>query len=134
MTLATNDAHPWIGRSRKGHEEYAGTDGWAERALCKNDDRFIDRGISEDEVAELIEVCHACPVEIRCFLWALAQTQPVGFVVAGGERWKAWNHCAICGKKVRGIDRCADHMEARHPAGTIEPDGTGRPYSVTDEH
>lgn len=130
-----NDPHVWVGRSKKGHEEFAGTEGWADRAACKGDDRFIDRGISEAEVAELIHVCKdVCPVQQRCLLWAQAQTQPVGFVVAGGERWKAWNHCSVCGKKVRGINRCPAHAEVGDPAGTIEADGTGRPYEITDEH
>lgn len=130
-----NDPHVWVGRAKRGHEQWAGTEGWADRAACKDDGRFIDRRISEAEVQLLIDTCNnKCPVKERCLQWANAQTQPVGFVVAGGLRWKAWNHCAICGKKVRGVDRCPAHATAGPPAGTIEADGTGREYRITDEH
>lgn len=128
------EAKPWGERSRRGHEEFSSTKGWEHQAACHNDVRFIERTLPEPVIADLIAICHGCPVEQRCFLWAKAQTQPVGFAVAGGHRWKAWNHCAICGKKVRGIDRCAEHEDYGDPIGTIEPDGTGREYSVLDEH
>lgn len=145
-----NEPHVWVGRSRKGHEQFASTEGWGDLAACKGDDRFIDRTISDETAAELIDMCNTIcaqretevlgddgqplSVKERCLLWAHAQTQPVGFSVAGGERWKAWNHCAICGKKVRGINRCPKHIDVGEPAGTIEADGTGRPYRLTDEH
>lgn len=129
-----NDPHVWVGRAKRGHEQWAGTDDFGDRAACKGDDRFIDRSISEAEVQRLIDICNSvCEVKSRCLQWAEAQTQPVGFVVAGGLRWKAWNHCAICGKKIRGVDRCPAH-QVGPPAGTIEANGTGREYRVTDEH
>lgn len=114
--------------------EFASNRDWPRLALCREDDRFISRELPEKVIAELIDVCHRCPVMLRCLLWAEAQTQPVGFVVAGGKRWKAWNHCAICGKKVRGVDRCPAHAEVGEPMGTIGPGGEGREYRITDEH
>jgi hypothetical protein len=129
------------GHSRRGREEWASTDGWSQQSLCgsgspsgKPDDRFIQRDLSEGTIAELILICVQCPVRQRCLLWAEAQTQPVGFAVAGGKRWKAWNHCAICGKKVRGIDRCPAHAEVGEPIGTIRADGTSAPFTVLDNH
>lgn len=114
--------------------EWSGNSDWPDQARCRGDDRFIDREIPEKVIAELIDICRTCPVVLRCRLWAQAQTQPVGFVVAGGMRWKAWNHCNICGKKVRGVDRCSLHADLGEPVGTIGPDGEGRPYRVTDAH
>lgn len=114
--------------------EWSGNLNWPRNAACKDDDRFIDRNTAEKVIVELIAICQTCPVLLRCRLWAEAQTQPVGFVVAGGLRWKAWNHCSICGKKVRGVDRCSLHAEIGEPIGTIGLDGRGRPYQVTDAH
>lgn len=101
---------------------------------CKDDDRFVSKSLKEKEVAQLIQICHTCPVEQRCLLWAEAQTPPVGFVVAGGRRWKAWNYCQICGKKVRGTDRCGQHLDLGEPIGTIDADGNSHPYSILDSH
>lgn len=135
MTAVTNRDPLRLAHSRKGHEQFSSTDGWGQSALCKDDSRYIERGLEEIEIDELIAKCRRCPVQARCLLWAEAQTQPVGFVVAGGRRWKAWNHCAICGKKVRGIDRCPAHYNIELPIGIIEPDGTGRVYlDVQDNH
>lgn len=116
--------------ARRGYEIWAGTDDWAQRAICKGDSRFTQRNLPEKTLVELIDVCKACPVIKRCLLWAEAQVQPVGFAVAGGRRWKAWSHCTLCGKKVRGTDRCGQHMYVGEPIGTICADGTGRPYRI----
>lgn len=126
--------HIWMDRGRAGHQEWASTLGWEHLAACRGDDRFIQRELPETTVAELIAICRTCPVMQRCLLWAQAQTQPVGFVVAGGQRWKAWNHCSICGKKVRGVDRCPAHAEVGEPIGTICADGQGHPFRITDNH
>lgn len=131
--MATGDPQVWMERSRRGHEASASTSGWGEFAACKNDARFIDRNLSAPVVEELISICNQCPVRARCLAWAEAQTQPVGFVVAGGKRWKAWNHCAICGKRVRGVDRCPAHSIAGDPVGTIDADGNGREHRFTDD-
>lgn len=114
--------------ARRGYELWASTEGWGWRGLCKGDERFIQRNLPEATLIELIDICHTCPVMARCLLWAEAQVQPVGFAVAGGRRWKSWNNCAICGKKVRGTDRCGAHMSTGEPIGTISADGIGRPY------
>lgn len=129
-----NDAKPWSERSRKGHEEWAGTKDFENLAACSGDDRYIQRTLPEKVIAELIAKCDECPVELRCLKWAEAQTQPVGFAVAGGRRWKAWNNCAICGKKVRGVNRCQLHLNVGNPVGLIDKDLQGRPFSILDDH
>lgn len=116
--------------ARRGYEIWAGTEDWARKAKCQGDDRFIQRNLPEKILIELIDICHTCPVMHRCKLWAEAQIQPVGFAVAGGRRWKTWNNCAICGKKVRGTDRCGEHMNVGEPIGTILADGTSREYRI----
>lgn len=129
-----DDARPWAERARKGHEQWASTKDWERRAACNGDERFIQRTLPEKVVAELIEICHSCPVELRCLRWAEAQTQPVGFAVAGGKRWKAWNTCGICGKKVRGVNRCSAHLLVGDPVGLITTDLQPRPFSILDDH
>lgn len=108
--------------------------GWQSRGLCQGDLRYTERGHSESELDELQAKCHRCPVEARCLLWAKAQTQPVGFAVAGGRRWKAWNHCSICGRKIRGLDRCNEHTDIDDPAGLVTDAGEGRELRISDEH
>lgn len=120
----------WDDYSREGFEQWAGTSDFAHLAACHGDERFTQRELPERVLISLIEICHGCPVEHRCLLWAQAQITPVGFAVAGGRRWKAWNCCAICGKKVRGTDRCGKHMNVGDPIGTIAADGSGREYRI----
>lgn len=134
MTVTTPPLPPPNTKDQLSRGEWASNEEWPKHALCRGDLRFASRELPEKVIAELIAICHQCPVMLRCKLWAEAQTQPVGFVVAGGQRWKAWNYCSICGKKVRGVDRCPAHTDYGEPIGTIRSDGTGKPYEITDEH
>lgn len=134
-TTSGQDPRPWGERARRGFEQWSGTKDFESQAACVGDNRFIQRELPERVVVELIDICQTCPVMQRCFLWAQAQTQPVGFVVAGGRRWKAWNTCSFCGRRVRGTDRCGQHLNIGEPIGTISADGIGREYRiVADDH
>lgn len=76
--------------ARKGMAEWGATSDFEQHARCHGDERFIQEDLEPKIVNELLDICHSCPVESRCLLWAGAQIRPVGFRVAGGRRWRDW--------------------------------------------
>lgn len=85
------------------------------RGACRGDKRFVQPSLPPKVIDELILICDTvCPMKAECLEFALEQSQPVGFIVAAGLRWRSWTFCSICGRKCRGLPLCSDHIGLVH--------------------